>query len=108
MILHNGKIGEVYNIGGNSEKTNIELVKLILSYLNKPKDLITYVSDRKGHDLRYAIDSSKIEKELGWERSYNFEDGIRETIDWYVSNQGWIENIKNGNYKNSYNIEKEF
>ena len=111
MIMHSGKIGEVYNIGGNSEKTNIELVKLILKYLNKSEDLITYVEDRKGHDLRYAIDSSKIEEELRWKRSYSFEDGIKETIDWYINNQNWINDIENGNYKNSYNdtvIEKEF
>ena len=79
--------------------------------MNKSEDLITYVEDRKGHDLRYAIDSSKIEEELGWNRSYCFEDGINETIDWYINNQNWINDIENGNYKNSYNdtvIEKEF
>ena len=79
--------------------------------MNKSEDLITYVEDRKGHDLRYAIDSSKIEEELGWKRSYSFEDGIKETIDWYINNQNWINDIENGNYKNSYNdtvIEKEF
>ncbi len=102
LILRNGKIGEVYNLGGHSERTNLDVVKTILKQLNKPESLITFVTDRPGHDLRYAIDSSKVEKELGWERTYNFEDGIKETIDWYVSNQDWINNIKTGKYKESY------
>ena len=105
--MHSGKIGEVYNIGGNSERTNIELVKLILKELNKTEELITFVEDRKGHDLRYAINSTKIENELGWKREYNFDEGIKETIKWYINNQLWIEEIKNGNYKNKY-VEKEF
>ena len=70
--------------------------------MNKPLDLITFVTDRPGHDLRYAIDSSKVEKELNWSRTYNFNDGIKETVDWYLNNQSWIEDIKSGNYKNSY------
>ena len=70
--------------------------------MGKSEDLITFVEDRKGHDLRYAIDSSKVEKELGWERSYTFDSGIKETIDWYLNNQGWIEDIKNGSYKDAY------
>ena len=74
----------------------------ILRQLNKPESLITFVTDRPGHDLRYAIDSTKVEKELGWTRTYNFEDGIKETIDWYVSRQDWIDNIKTGKYKESY------
>lgn len=102
MILHNGKIGNVYNIGGNGEKSNIELVKFILKYLDKPLDLISFVEDRHGHDLRYAIDSSKIERELNWKRSYDFEVGIEETINWYVNNYNWIDDIKSGNYRNSY------
>ena len=102
LIVRNGKIGEVYNLGGHSEKTNIELVKLILKELGKPESLITYVTDRPGHDLRYAIDSSKVEKELGWDRTYTFETGIKETINWYVNNQDWIDNIKSGEYKNAY------
>ena len=102
LILRNGKVGEVYNLGGHSEKTNLEVVKTILKQLDKPESLITFVTDRPGHDLRYAIDSTKVEKELGWERTYNFEDGIKETIDWYVSRQDWIDNIKTGKYKESY------
>ena len=101
-ILHNGKVGEVYNIGGHSERRNIDVVKTILRVLGKNEDLIEYVEDRKGHDLRYAIDSSKIEKELGWKLSYSFEDGMKETIDWYLNNQKWLEDIENGKYKESY------
>lgn len=103
LIVRKGKIGEVYNLGGHCEKTNIEMVKTILKYINKSFDLIEFVEDRKGHDLRYAIDSTKVEKELGWSRLYNFEDGIKETIDWYLNNQDWIDNIKSGDYKNAYN-----
>ena len=84
------------------ERKNIDVVKTILKQLGKPESLITYVTDRPGHDLRYAIDSTKVEKELGWDRTYNFDDGIKETIKWYVENQGWIEDIKSGAYKNSY------
>lgn len=102
MIVRNGKIGEVYNLGGHSEKTNLEIVKIILQQLGKSEDLITFVEDRKGHDLRYAIDSSKVERELGWTRTYTFEQGIKETIDWYLSNQNWIDDIKTGEYKKSY------
>ena len=101
-IVRKGKVGEIYNIGGNSERTNIDLVKLILKELNKPESLITYVTDRPGHDLRYAIDSTKIEKELKWKRKYTFEKGIKETINWYVKNEEWIKDIISGNYKNSY------
>lgn len=103
LIVRKGKVGEVYNIGGHSEKNNLEIVKLILKELNKPESLITFVNDRPGHDLRYAINSNKIEQDLGWQRKYNFEEGIKETIKWYVDNQEWIENIKSGEYKNSYN-----
>lgn len=99
MILHKGKVGEVYNLGGHSERTNLEVVKTILKQLGKSEELITYVSDRPGHDLRYAIDSTKSEKELDWNRTYTFEDGIKETIDWYVNNQEWIDNIKSGEYQ---------
>lgn len=102
MILRNGKVGEVYNLGGHSEKTNLEVVKTILKQLNKPESLISFVTDRPGHDLRYAIDSKKIEQELGWKRKYNFEDGMKETVDWYVNNRSWIDNIKSGEYKESY------
>ena len=94
LIVRNGKIGEVYNLGGHSERRNIDIVKLILKQMNKPEDLIEFVEDRKGHDLRYAIDSSKVEKELGWNRTYTFEKGIEETIDWYLNNEDWIKNIE--------------
>ena len=102
LIVRNGKDGEVYNLGGHSEKTNLEVVKTILKVLKKPESLISFVTDRPGHDLRYAIDSTKVEKELGWKRSYNFEEGIIETVKWYVDNQDWIENIQSGEYKNAY------
>ena len=102
LILHKGKVGEVYNLGGHSERTNLDVVKTILKQLGKPESLIAYVTDRPGHDLRYAIDSTKAEKELGWDRTYTFEKGIEETVNWYINNQEWIEEIKNGNYKNSY------
>lgn len=103
LILREGKIGEVYNLGGHSERTNLEVVKTILKQLGKPESLITFVSDRPGHDRRYAIDSSKVEKELHWDRTYNFEDGMKETIDWYVNNQKWIDDIKDGSYQKAYN-----
>jgi dTDP-glucose 4,6-dehydratase len=106
MIVRNGKVGEVYNLGGHSERTNLEVVKTILKQLGKSENLITYVTDRPGHDLRYAIDSTKVEQELSWDRTYTFEDGIKETIEWYVNNQEWIEEIKNGNYRNSYQKSK--
>ena len=102
LIVRNGKVGEVYNLGGHSERTNLTVVKTILKQLGKSEDLIEFVQDRKGHDLRYAIDSKKIEKELGWTRTYNFEDGIKETIDWYLNNQDWVENILSGEYKEAY------
>lgn len=102
LIVRNGKVGEVYNLGGHSERTNLQVVKTILKQLGKSEDLITYVTDRPGHDLRYAIDSTKVEKELGWNRTYNFEKGIKETIDWYVDNQEWIDEIKSGEYKKAY------
>ena len=102
LIVRKGKPGEIYNIGGHSEKTNLEVVKTILKQLKKPESLITFVTDRPGHDLRYAIDSKKVEKELGWKRSYKFDKGIKETIDWYVNNQEWIDDIKSGKYKEAY------
>ena len=102
LIIKKGRTGEVYNLGGHSERTNLEVVKTILKELSKSEDLITFVADRPGHDLRYAIDSTKSEKELGWDRTYTFEDGIKETVNWYVNNQEWINNIKSGEYKNSY------
>lgn len=102
LIIHNGKPGEVYNIGGHNEKTNIEIVKIILEALGKSDDLITYVKDRKGHDLRYAIDPTKIDKELGWLPQTKFEDGIKKTIDWYLKNEDWWEQIISGEYQTYY------
>lgn len=92
-VLHEGKCGEVYNIGGNNEKANIDIVTLIIDKLKKSNDLITYVEDRLGHDRRYAIDNTKITTELGWEPVYTFEEGIQKTIDWYLDNQRWIKNV---------------
>ena len=102
LIVRNGKVGEVYNLGGHSERNNLTVVKTILKQLGKSEDLIEFVEDRKGHDLRYAIDSTKVEKELGWTRTYNFEEGIEETIDWYLNNQDWVEDILSGEYKKAY------
>ena len=102
MIVRNGKDGEIYNLGGHSERTNLEVVKTILKQLGKPESLITFVTDRPGHDLRYAINSEKVERELGWTRTHNFEEGIKETIDWYVNHKEWINNILSGDYKNEY------
>ncbi len=102
MIIHNGKVGEVYNIGGHNEKTNIYIVKKILELLGKPESLITYVADRKGHDLRYAIDPTKIKNELGWEPDTMFDDGIVKTVNWYLENRDWWENIISGDYQNYY------
>ncbi|BCR36085.1 dTDP-glucose 4,6-dehydratase [Mariniplasma anaerobium] len=98
LIIHKGKDGNVYNIGGHNERTNLEVVKTILNELSKPESLIKFVTDRKGHDMRYAIDPSKIENELGWKAKYNFESGIIQTIRWNIQNQDWINNIENGEY----------
>ncbi len=99
LIVRNGKDGEVYNLGGHSERTNLEVVKTILKQMGKSEDLITFVTDRPGHDIRYAIDSTKVETELGWSLTHNFDDGIRETVDWYLDHQDWIDNILSGDYK---------
>lgn len=101
-VLEKGKTGQVYNIGSSNEKTNIEIVKTILNILGKSEELITYVKDRPGHDKRYAIDSSKIQNELDWSPKINFENGIKQTIEWYLNNQNWIKNIKNGDYMSYY------
>lgn len=101
-VLHKGVIGEVYNVGGNNEKANIEIVKLIIKFLGKSEKLIKYVKDRPGHDRRYAIDNSKITTQLGWKPSYTFEKGIKETIEWYLNHRKWIENIVSGNYMKYY------
>jgi len=102
LILHKGKDGEVYNIGGNNEKTNLDIVKIILKALDKPESLITYVKDRAGHDLRYAIDPSKTIREFNWQPTTMFEDGIQKTIQWYLDNKEWWQNILDGEYKNYY------
>ncbi len=102
MIVRQGKEGEVYNVGGHNEKTNLEVVKTILAELDKSEDLITYVKDRPGHDMRYAIDPTKIKEELGWEPQTYFADGIKKTVKWYLENRGWWEHIINGEYKNYY------
>jgi len=101
-VLHKGRDGEVYNIGGNNEKANIEIVKLIIDTLGKSEDLIKYVKDRPGHDRRYAVDNSKITSELGWEPAYTFEQGMKETIQWYLDNTEWIDNIVSGDYVKYY------
>ncbi|MBO7159031.1 MAG: dTDP-glucose 4,6-dehydratase, partial [Methanobrevibacter sp.] len=102
LVLHKGKLGEVYNIGGHNEKENIEIVKLILKELGKSESLIKFVKDRLGHDRRYAIDSTKITEELGWKPKYTFETGIIETINWYLDNQDWMEKVKSGEYQEYY------
>ncbi len=102
LIIHNGRVGEVYNIGGHNEKANIDVVKTILRELGKPESLITYVTDRKGHDMRYAIDPTKIHSELGWLPETKFDDGIKMTIKWYLDNKLWWENIISGEYKDYY------
>ena len=101
-VLEKGKVGEVYNLGGHNEKANIEIVKIILKELNKPESLITYVADRKGHDQRYAIDSSKAMKELGWAPTTMFKDGIKLTIQWYKDNMDWMNECTSGAYQEYY------
>ena len=102
LIIRNGRVGEVYNIGGHNEMRNIDIVKLICRKLGKPESLITYVTDRKGHDMRYAIDPTKIHSELGWLPETKFADGIDKTIDWYLTHRDWWENIINGEYQHYY------
>lgn len=102
LVIRKGREGEVYNIGGHNEKTNLEVVKTILKQLGKPESLITYVTDRPGHDMRYAIDPTKIHNELGWLPATKFDDGIKKTIDWYLNNKEWWENIISGDYQNYF------
>ena len=102
LIIHKGRVGEVYNVGGHNEKQNIEIVKIICKELGKPESLITHVGDRKGHDMRYAIDPTKIHNELGWLPETKFEDGIKKTIQWYINNRGWWETIISGEYQHYY------
>lgn len=101
-VLHKGAVGQVYNVGGNNERTNIDIIKLIIETIGKSEKLIKYVKDRPGHDRRYAIDSSKIRTQLGWKPKYTFEQGMEETISWYLKNTKWVENIVSGNYKKYY------
>lgn len=110
IIFHNGKDGDTYNIGGNNEWTNINLIRTLCGILDKKlgrrdgesAELITFVKDRAGHDLRYAIDSSKLQKELGWHPSLQFEEGLEKTVDWYLTNEAWVDNITSGNYQKYY------
>ena len=101
-----GRPGEVYNIGGRCEKTNLELTHTLLDLLGKPKSLIRYVQDRPGHDRRYAIDCSKIERELGWRPTVTFAEGLRDTIQWYRDHQAWVNTIRSGDYLKYY--EKQY
>ena len=102
LIIRKGRVGEVYNVGGHNERTNLEVVQTILKALNKPESLIKYVEDRKGHDRRYAIDPTKLETELGWKPKYNFDTGIQQTIQWYLDNKEWWQNILSGEYQNYF------
>ncbi len=103
LVLHKGKSGEIYNVGSNNEWQNLKLVEFILNELNVSKNLIKFVEDRKGHDFRYSIDSSKIKEELGWKSSIDFKDGIKQTINWYKNHLDWLEEIHSGEYLNYYN-----
>ncbi|MEX2115998.1 MAG: dTDP-glucose 4,6-dehydratase [Bacteroidota bacterium] len=102
LVLHSGKFGEVYNIGGSNEKNNLEVVRLILGVLKKPESLISFVKDRPGHDRRYAIDSTKIQNELHWKPSVTFEEGLKRTVQWYLDNREWWERIVSGEYREYY------
>ena len=102
VTLEKGKSGEIYNVSAGSPQPNLNIVKSILKYLGKPETLMQYVKDRPGHDRRYALDSSKIRRELGWQPQVSFEDGIRRTIDWYRSNSSWLEHARSGEYRNYY------
>ena len=102
LVMRKGRVGEVYNVGGHNERTNLEVVKTILAQLGKPESLITYVTDRPGHDMRYAIDPTKIHTELGWLPETKFDDGIKATIEWYLENESWWKNILSGDYQNYF------
>lgn len=102
LVLRKGRNGEVYNIGGRNERTNLQVVRTILTELGKPESLITYVEDRLGHDRRYAIDADKIRNELGWTPKHDYESGIRETIRWYQANKQWLDDVRSGSYRAYY------
>jgi len=110
LLFHNGKVGDTYNIGGFNEWTNIDLIKLLCQIMDKKlgreegssESLITFVKDRPGHDKRYAIDASKINKELSWEPSLQFAEGLEKTVDWYLSNQDWLDSVTSGAYQQYY------
>lgn len=101
-VLHKGKPGEIYNVGGGNEKTNLELIRKLLELLNKPQSLIQFVADRPAHDRRYALDCSKIARELGWKPAYSFDKALRATVDWYLNNEAWWRSIKSGEYAKYY------
>ena len=101
-VLERAAPGEIYNVGGGNEKTNLEIVNLILSRLGKPESLIRHVKDRPGHDRRYAIDADKITRQLGWQPSVTFEQGIARTIDWYPSHESWLAHVASGQYQQYY------
>lgn len=102
LVLHQGAPGEIYNVGGMNERTNIEVVRRIVAELGKPESLITYVQDRLGHDRRYAIDASKIQRDLGWMPMYDYESGIKSTIEWYLNHAEWLENVRTGAYRGGH------
>ena len=104
LALRHGKSGEVYNIGGIHDVPNLEVVRLILNILNKPESLIHFVTDRPGHDRRYAIDASKSQKELGWKPQFDFETALQATVDWYLANRSWWERIRSGDYEKYYEL----
>ena len=102
LVLREGQSGEVYNLGGSYDVPNIDIVRQLLQILDKPESLITYVTDRPGHDRRYAIDSSKIERELGWKRVNDFPTALQKTVDWYLANNEWLERVRSGAYQDYY------
>ena len=106
LVVRKGRNGEIYNLGGHSERSNLDTVKTILKELGKPESLIEFVADRPGHDLRYATDSTKAEQELGWHPTHNFESGIKETVQWYKTHTKWIKDIETGIYRSAYRPKK--
>jgi dTDP-glucose 4,6-dehydratase len=107
VVLSGGKVGEVYNIGGNNEWKNIDIVKMVLKLLGKPESLISFVKDRLGHDRRYAIDASRIKEELSWVPAHTFEQGIKSTVQWYLDNESWSRRVMTGEYQQYYRVMYE-